>query len=150
MKSDNLRYRCEGEVHRDFHASIFDGYNYVKNNYGEAAIREVMRDFAQKVYRQMHEKLKRGDFSELVEYWKWYMDREGGDYSITKTAADEIVFEVRRCPGCAHLERRGIAGGEGLCAATKLFNECLCEGTPFIIETETSSNGCRQILKRIK
>ena len=148
MKNESLRYRCEGEVHRDFHASILDGYNYVKDNYGEAAVRGVMRDFAQKVHRQMHEKLKAGDFSELVEYWKWYMNREGGEYSIKETDAGEIVLEVRRCPGCAHLERRGIAGGGGLCAATKLFNECLCEGTPFVIETETSGGGCSQVLKR--
>ena len=30
-----LRYRSGGELHRDFHASILDGANYVRDNYGD-------------------------------------------------------------------------------------------------------------------
>ena len=147
--ADNLRYRCQGEVHKDFHASILDGYNYVKDNYGDDAIKGVMRNFAQKVYQQMYKKLKAGDSSELLEYWEWYMTREQGKYTLTKTADGGAVFEVKSCPGRNHLVNRKIAGGEGLCAATKLFNECLTEGTPFTLETVlTSDNSCKQILKR--
>ena len=37
---EGLRYKSEGELHRDFHASILDGANYVRDNYGEDALRE--------------------------------------------------------------------------------------------------------------
>lgn len=37
--NDGLRYRSGGELHRDFHASILDGVNYVRGNYGEEALR---------------------------------------------------------------------------------------------------------------
>ncbi len=146
---DDLRYRFGGELHRDFHASILDGYNYVKDTYGEAAIREVMGNFARGVHRSMHEKLVRGDSSELVEFWRYYFGREGGDFTVTERADGGAALTVRKCPALAYLEKRGIAGGEGLCAATRLFNEELVRGTPFRMETVCDGKSCRQELKRI-
>jgi predicted ArsR family transcriptional regulator len=146
---DPLRYRYGGELHRDFHASILDGYNYVKDNYGEEGIRQVMERFACGVHRTMHEKLVRGDTSELLEYWRYYLAREGADFSLEETADGGAELTVRRCPAHAHLEKRGIPGAEGLCAATRLFNEELVKCTPFVLETAASGDGgCRQILRR--
>ena len=71
-----LRYASGGELHRDFHASILDGANYVRDNYGEEALREVLFETGTKVYRTMHEKLVAGDKSELLAWWRYYMDRE--------------------------------------------------------------------------
>ena len=143
-----LRYRSGGELHRDFHASFLDGYDYVRENYGEDAIREVMGSFARETYRSMHEKLKAGDGSELVEWWRYYQDREGGASSVSESA-DGATLEVRDCPARAHLKMRGIGGGERLCAATRLFNEELTRGTPFAIEmTSCGACGCRQRLVR--
>ena len=144
---DGLRYRFGGELHRDFHASILDGYNYVKDTYGDGAIREVMGCFARCVHRSMHEKLARGDASELLEYWRYYLGREGGDFSVDETADGGAVLTVRKCPALAHLESRKIAGGEGLCAATRMFNEELTRGTPFVLETYCDGQSCRQVLK---
>ena len=78
----NLRYACKGELHKDFHASILDGVNYLVDNFGEAAAREVLQNTATKVYRQMHEKLVRGGPSELLEWWRYYLEREGGDFAL--------------------------------------------------------------------
>ncbi|MBR4654945.1 MAG: twin-arginine translocation signal domain-containing protein [Kiritimatiellae bacterium] len=147
---DGLYYRFGGEVHRDFHASILDGYNYVKDNFGMDAAREVLGNVARGVQRQMHEKLKAGDASELLEHWRYYMSREGGDgcFTLTETPGG-AVFEVKACPARAHLVKRGIAGGEGLCELTRVFNEELVKGTPFEIETSITSDGsCRQTLRR--
>ena len=55
-----LRYACKGELHKDFHASILDGIDYLAENYGEDAAKDVLKATAQKVYRTMHEKLVRG------------------------------------------------------------------------------------------
>jgi len=148
MFQDDLRYRFGGELHRDFHASILDGYNYVKDTYGEEAVREVMGNFARGVHRSMHEKLAKGDSSELVEFWRYYIGREGGDFSVEKTADGGAVLTVRKCPALEYLEKRGVAGGEGLCAATRLFNEELAKGTPFVIETTCDGKSCRQTLKK--
>jgi hypothetical protein len=147
---DDLYYRFGGNLHKDFHASILDGYNYVKDNYGIDAAREVLGNVARGVQRQMHEKLKAGNVSELLEHWRYYMEREGGAgcFSLTETADGGAVFEVKACPARAHLAKRGIKGGEGLCELTRFFNEELTKGTPFEIETVITSDGsCRQHLR---
>ena len=61
-----LRYESGGELHRDFHASVLDGVDYVRDNYGEDALREVLFETGTKVYRTLHERLLRGDVSELL------------------------------------------------------------------------------------
>ena len=148
---DDLSYRFGGNLHRDFHASILDGYNYVKDNFGLEAAREVLGNFARGVHQSMHEKLKRGDSSELLEYWRYYMEREGGGecFSLYETMDGGAVFEVKTCPARAYLSKRGVAGGEGLCELTDIFNEELVAGTPFTLETVRTAEGvCRQMLRK--
>ena len=143
-----LRYASGGELHRDFHASILDGANYVRENYGEAALREVLFNTGTKVYRTLHEKLVAGDPSELIAWWRYYLDREGSDYALAETA-DGAVLTVRDCAALKHLENRKISGGKGLCAATRLLNEAFCSGSPYeIVLEETGGRSCRQVLRR--
>ena len=148
---DDLYYRFGGNVHRDFHASILDGYNYIKDNFGMDAVREVLANVARGVQCAMYDKLRRGDASELLEHWRYYMEREGGRecFSMSETADGGAVFEVKACPARAYLAKRGVPGGEGLCELTRIFNEELVKGTPFTLTTSVSPNGsCRQTLKR--
>jgi len=149
LASRGLRYACKGELHKDFHASVLDGINYLVDNYGEGAAREVLKATAQQVYRTMHKKLVAGDDTELVEWWRYYMEREQGEYSIEDRGAGEVVLSVSKCPALAHLKRRGIPGGRRSCWATRIFNEALCEGSPFELALEeTGECGCRQVLRR--
>ena len=62
------------------------------------AVREVLGNVARGVQRSMHEKLKRGDASELLEHWRYYMEREGGRecFTLAETEDGGAVFEVRR------------------------------------------------------
>ena len=144
-----LRYAYTGELHRDFHASILDGVNYMIDNYGEAAAREVLYETGTKVYRQMHEKLVRGDSSELIAYWRHYFGREGGKWTLEERPAGGAVLTVGDCPALRHLEKRGIAGGKRTCWATRVLNEALCDGSPFEIAlAETGDFSCRQELRR--
>ena len=145
---DNLRYASGGELHRDFHASILDGANYMRDNYGEDALREVLFNTGTKVYKSLHEKLVVGDPSELLAWWRYYMDREGADYTLEETQ-DGAILTVRDCPALKHLENRSIPGGKGLCSATRILNEAFCSDSPYeIILEETGTRSCRQILRR--
>ena len=142
-----LRYASGGELHRDFHASILDGANYVRDNYGDAALREVLFETGTQVYKTLHEKLVAGDPSELIAWWRYYMDREGADYTLEETV-DGAVLTVRDCPALKHLENRAIPGGKGLCAATRLLNEAFCSNSPYeIVLNETGERSCRQVLR---
>ena len=143
-----LRYASGGELHRDFHASILDGANYVRENYGEAALREVLFNTGTQVYRTLHEKLVAGDPSELLAWWRYYLDREGADYSLEE-ADGGAVLTVRDCAALRHLENRKIPGGKGLCAATRILNDAFCTGSPYeIVLEETGDRSCRQVLCR--
>lgn len=143
-----MRYKCTGEIHRDFHASVLDGVGYLVDNYGEDAAREVLGATAENVYRTMHEKLVAGDTSELLEWWRYYFDREGGDYSLEENS-EGAVLTVAVCPAQTHLARRGIAGGKRTCWATRVLNEALCAGSPFeIVLEETGEASCRQVLRK--
>ena len=143
-----LRYESGGELHRDFHASVLDGVDYVRDNYGEDALREVLFETGTKVYRTLHERLLRGDVSELLAWWRYYMDRESAEYSLVETD-DGAVLTVRECPAIRHLDSRGISGGKRLCAATRILNEAFCSGSPYeIVLEETGDRSCRQTLRR--
>lgn len=143
----SLRYASDGDLHRDFHASILDGVNYVRDNYGEAALHDVLFNVGTKVYMTLHEKLVAGDASELLAWWRYYLDREGADYTLEETP-DGAALTVRDCPALKHLENRDIPGGHGLCAATRILNEAFCSGSPYeIVLEETGARSCRQLLR---
>ena len=148
MKQQMLRYESGGELHRDFHASILDGVNYVRDNYGDEALREVLFETGTKVYKTLHEKLVAGDPSELIAWWRYYMDREGADYTLEEMDGG-AVLTVRDCPALKHLKNRKIEGGKMLCTATRILNEAFCSNSPYeIILDETGDCSCRQILRR--
>ena len=146
----NLRYASGGELHRDFHASILDGADYLLDNYGEEALREVLFKTGTEVYRTLHEKLVAGDPSELLAWWRYYLDREGAEYTLEETE-DGAILTVADCSALKHLENRGVPGGKGLCMATRILNEAFCSNSPYeIILEETGDRSCRQILRRTR
>ena len=148
-RGEILRYESGGELHRDFHASTIDGANYLLDNYGEDALGEAVLAMGTKVYKTLHEKLVAGDTSELLAWWRYYMDREGADYALEETA-DGATLTVRDCPALKHLESRGIPGGKTMCRVTRMLNEAFCAGSPYeIVLEETGGRSCRQTLRRI-
>jgi predicted ArsR family transcriptional regulator len=143
-----LRYRETGGLHKDFHGSMNAAVEYVGRRYGREGLREVFRNTAQKVYRSIYEKLKAGDWSELIEHWRYFMDREGADYSLEVTG-DAVVMTVRRCPAVARLKELGMTPSEFFCDQTVLLNEAWCENTPFEAVTEITGDGsCVQTIRR--
>lgn len=143
-----MRYRCTGEVHRDFHASVLDGVNYLIDNFGEETAKKVLQRTATEVYRTMHEGLQRGDKTELLEWWRYYLGREGGKYRLEETS-EGAILTVESCPAQTHLADRGIPGGKRTCWATKVLNDALCEDSPYeIVLEETGDHSCRQILRK--
>ena len=128
-----MRYVCKGEVHKDFHASFLDGVNYLVDNYGEDAAKAVLEKTGTEVYRQMHRKLVAGDTSELLEWWRYYLGREGGKFSLDEKPDGTVTLTVNECPALCHLAKRGIQGGKRTCWATRILNDALCKGSPFEI-----------------
>ena len=149
LADPGLRYAFKGDVHKDFHVSTLDGINYLLDNYGEESVRRVLFNTGTKVFRQMHEKLVKGDSSELIAWWRYYMDREGGKYELREDGDGTAVLTVGECPALKHLKARKITGGERTCWATNILNEAFCKDSPFEIVLErTGDCSCRQVLRR--
>lgn len=143
-----LRYRETGEVHLDFHRTTNRTIAWLRDNYGRDFLDGTFRRMARDVYRALHESLEAGDMEALVEHWTYFLDREGGQYSL-KREGDEARLVVHRCPAVAYLQSRGITVDPGFCRQTVVVNETLAEGTPFSITTEVLGDGrCVQAIRR--
>lgn len=140
----SLRYKSQGEVHKDFHRLLCATCRYLTENYGASAVKTIAESAAKNVYRSMHESLKRGDSSELCEYWEYYFSREGGDFSVERID-DGVRLTVRDCPAQRHLQSLGESPDSVMCEATEAFNEALAEGSPFkSAVTRTGEFSCVQ------
>ncbi|MDD4017500.1 MAG: hypothetical protein PHV28_06095 [Kiritimatiellae bacterium] len=143
-----LRYRETGELHKDFHGSMNAAVEYVGRRYGRDGLRAVFKATAQRVYRSIYEGLKAGDWSGLVEHWRYFMDREGADYALSVTD-EAVVMTVKACPAVARLRKLGLTPSEFFYDQTVLLNEAWCEGTPFEAVTEITGDGnCVQTIRR--
>ena len=149
MKPEEMRYCSGGEVHLPFHGSTFTGLKFLYNEYGYEAVDEVLTATGQKVYKSIHERLKNGDTSELLCFWRYYLEREKCDFTLTENSDGTAVLELRECPAMRQLAVENIPDPDGLlCYGTEKLNQAWCENSPFEIVVEHLEKGCRQTLRR--
>ena len=144
----SLRYKSEGEVHKDFHRLFCATLHYLEDNYGGEAVDEIMRKTAQDVYRTIHEAVKAGDCAELCEYWKYYLEREGG-VSDVEYMSDGVKLTVHECPAQKRLAELGEKPDSMMCRATEIFDKALADGSPFNVSLKrTGDFSCIQCFRR--
>ena len=88
-----LRYQENNELHRDFHGTTNTTLNYIAEHYGIEALKAILRKTGRDVYKSIHEKLVKGDASELLEHLNWFYFREGAKYQLT---VDENEIKLRQ------------------------------------------------------
>jgi predicted ArsR family transcriptional regulator len=145
-----LRYQESNELHMDFHGTTNTTLDYIADNYGVEALKEILRKTGRDVYKSIHEKLVKGDASELVEHLNWFFFREKGKYQLT-VDDDRIVFEVFECPALRHLKKLGLEPSKHLCLQTSEVNAGMCEGSPWESSVEVIGEGhCIQTFSKKK
>jgi len=145
-----MRYKETGQVHMDFHRTTNATIRYLRENYGVEFLDEVFRRTAHDVYRSIHEDLKAGDPEQLIEHWSYYLDREGGEYSIERDG-DLITMTVTKCPAYAYLKEKGLEADEAFRRQTTVINAALAEDTPFEITTQDLGDGQYvQTIRRVR
>lgn len=143
-----MRYRETGQVHMDFHRTMNATICYLRKKYGEKFLDETFKSTAREVYRSIRQDMQRGDSKKLVEHWRYFFDREGGDYTIEHEGND-IRMTVNRCPAITYLQGKGIEIDPAFCRQTIVINAALAENTSFQIHTEVLGNGrCIQTIRR--
>lgn len=130
-----MRYREIGQVHLDFHRSTNGIIAWLRKTYGVEMVDEVLRRTARDVYRAIREDLMAGNPEHLVEHWTYFLEREGGEFTVERED-NAIRVAVHRCPAANYLKGKGVALDEAFRRQTTVLNEALCEGTPFEVITE--------------
>lgn len=130
-----MRYHETGDVHLDFHRTMNGTIAYLRERYGVEFLDEILRRTAHDVYRDIRSDLLAGDPEQLIEHWTYYLEREGGEFSVERTDT-EIQVKVLRCPAAAYLLERGIPLDPAFRRQTTVLNEALCEDTPYEVTTE--------------
>jgi hypothetical protein len=115
-----MRYIDSGELHKDFHLSTNATCDYVMERYGRAFLAELAQRTAQRVYLDIYLNMKKGSYQALVEHLRYYLDREGGEYSLSKDGAG-VMIRVTSCPMHTHIQDRGRVVSEYLVSFLKEF-----------------------------
>ena len=145
-----LRYQEDNELHMDFHGTTNATLNYIVGKYGVEALEMILHRTGEKVYQSIHDKLARGDASELIEHLKWFFDREKGCYNL-EMLPNGIRFEVFECPAIRHLRKLGMEPSEHFCLQTKCINEGMCRNTPWRASLEIVDEGhCIQTFEKVE
>ncbi len=135
-----LRYQEDNELHLDFHGTTNTTLNYIADNYGVEALKGILRKTGREVYKSIHEKLLKGDASELLEHLNWFYFREKGKYQLT-VEENRIVLEVFECPAIRHLRKLGLEPSAHVCLQTSEVNAGMCEGSPWHSEVQVIGEG---------
>ena len=120
-------------MHKDFHGALSTGIQYLEENFGEEAVREYLRDFANAYFAPLKEEVKQRGLPTLKEYFEELYEKEGGDVEITLSDG-ELVIRVSTCPAVTHMRQQDYPVARMFYETTKTVNEALVEGTDFAAE----------------
>jgi hypothetical protein len=127
-------------LHKDFHSALNCGIVYLQRHFGEAAVREWLRDFALHWYGPLRQRLAAGDLGALRQHVEAIYRVEGAEVRLEQ-GPDELVLHVSACPAVMHLRSRGEEVSPLFIETTRTVNEALCAGTPFAAELLSSETG---------
>lgn len=120
-------------VHKDFHAALSAGIEYLDQHYGEDAVREFLRDFAKSYYAPLNRSLRHRGLSALREHIREAYSREDAEV-VFCGSDDELRVEVPACPAVAHIRRSGYLVARLFRETLRSVYEAVCDGTPFAFE----------------
>ena len=120
-------------LHRDFHGALSRGIDYLHQQFGAAAVRDYLWQFATAFYAPLKDDLKRRGLVAIQEHFERIYRTEGVSIECTRSA-DELRLTVAACPAVTHMRRQGYPVAELFFETTRTVNETICDGTPFAAE----------------
>lgn len=120
-------------LHKDFHGALSAGIEYLHDHFGEEAVRDFLRCFAETFYAPLRKKLAERGLVALKEHFENIYTLEKGTFSLRMTD-DELILTVEACPAVQHMRKQGYFVARLFHETTNTVNHTLCEGTPFAFE----------------
>ena len=133
-------------LHKDFHGALSVGLEFLHNRYGEEAVREYLRRFADSFYTPLRESLKKSGLSALRDHYEKIYRLEGGVATFVLSDG-ELIIEVPESPAVAHMRQNGYTVARLFHETVKTVNETICEGTDYGFELQSydpATGGSRQ------
>lgn len=122
-------------IHRDFHNALNLGITYLQESYGDEAVREYLRQYANAFYAPLKKDLADRGLIALEEHFKHiYGEEEALDDVTFDLSEDELGMTVKRCPAVTHMRKTNQAVNPLYYETTLTVNNTICEGTPFAFE----------------
>lgn len=153
MKIVDRRASDNKYLHRDFHISMNMLMEYIRDQYGSAALTEYLVQFSKEFNSLRIEQLKEGSLEGLREYFIDVYDKEEWPVSI-ELENDVLTITQKACPGIAHLISKGYEPVEQYIETYTTVYETLCGGTPYeyIMENYDPKTGacCQRFQRRVK
>ena len=120
-------------LHKDFHGALSTGIDYLDQKFGEEAVREYLREFANSFYAPLKQEIRERGLAAIKEHFEEVYKVEGGEVEMEMTD-DELVIRVAACPAVTHMREHGYPVARLWHETTRTVNEMLCEQTPFAAE----------------
>ena len=135
MAKEIMRRKASDNVylHKDFHAALSAGLDYLHRNYGEQAVKDFLRQFTLIFYSPLRKALKERGLSALKEHFEKIYREEGGMIEI-ELSEDQMILKVQACPAVMHMRKHGYTVSSLFHETTKTVNEAICEDTDFFAE----------------
>lgn len=120
-------------LHKDFHAALNRGIEYLHRTFGEDAVRDYLRGFAVTWYQPLRTALLKRGLDAIQEHIQTMYDLEEAEVSFEKTD-DELIVRIPRCPAVTHIHALGDEVTPLFAETTLTVNRVLCEDTPYGFE----------------
>lgn len=122
-------------LHRDFHASLNLGLEYLRRRFGDESVREYLRQFALAFYAPLKQALREKGLDAVKEhYLQIFAVEEALDCLELASSAGELTVFVKRCPAVAHIRAGGAEVSPLFDETTNTVMKAVCEDTPYSFE----------------
>lgn len=120
-------------LHPDFHGALSAGLVYVKDNFGEEAVREYIKRFTVKFHAKLIDKIKTKGISALKEHYTDLYKTEKGEVTFEENG-DELIMKVPECPAVIHMRKQNYTVADCWVETEKTYNAALCAGSKYSYE----------------
>lgn len=120
-------------LHRDFHAGLSLGLDFLRRRYGADSVREYLRDFARAYYAPLTAALNKRGLAAMRDHLRRLYRIEKGRVRF-RLRRDELEVEVAACPAVTHMRKNGFPVSPLFAETHRALYDAICEGTPFAFE----------------
>ena len=120
-------------LHKDFHGALRVGIEFIREKYGEDAVKEYLSDFAHSYLKSLTEEINLRGLNAIKDYYENIYKIEDGDVEFQITE-DELLIKVKECPAVMHMKANNYSVSKSWIETIRTVNEAICDNTRYKAE----------------